>query len=118
MTKEEASRNYQIPIEILDKYESWGLCGSVRQVMGHWQYDDQDLERLSLIMALRDVGLSAPEVEAYMRLTLEESGTAQRRMNILNALRDRKLDEIHLKGRQVERLDYLRYRLRGQGARG
>ena len=118
VTKEEASRNYQIPIEILDEYESWGLCGSVKHVMGHWQYDDQDLERLSLIMALHDIGLSAPEVEAYMRLTLEESGTEQQRMNILNALRDRKLDEIHLKEKQVERLDYLRYRLRGQGAKG
>ena len=111
MTKEEASKNYRIPIEILDEYESWGLCGSVKQVMGHWQYDDQDLEQLSLIMALHDIGLSAPE-------TLEESGTEQRRMNILNALRDRKLDEIHLKEKQVERLDYLRYKLRGQGAKG
>ena len=71
-----------------------------------------------LIMALHDIGLSASEVEAYMRMTLEESGTEQRRMNILNALRDRKLDEIHLKEKQVERLDYLRYRLRNQGAKG
>ena len=118
MTREEASQNYQIPIETLNEYESWGLCGSVKQVMGHWQYDDQDLERLSLIMALHDIGLSAPEVEKYMRLTLEESGTEQRRMNILNALRGRKLDEIHLREKQVERLDYLRYKLRGQGAKG
>ena len=118
MTKEEASKNYQIPIEILDEYESWGLCGSVKRVMGHWQYDDQDLKHLSLIMALHDIGLSAPEVENYMRLMLEESGTEQRRMNILNALRDRKLDEIHLEEKQVERLDYLRYKLRGQGAKG
>ena len=118
MTKEEASKNYRIPIEILDYYESLGYCGSVKQVKGHWQYDDQDLEQLSLIMALHDIGLSAPEVEAYMRMTLEESGTEQRRMNILNALRERKLDEIHLKEKQVERLDYLRYKLRGQGAKG
>ena len=53
-----------------------------------------------------------------MRMTLEESGTEQRRMNILNALRERKLDEIHLKEKQVERLDYLRCKLRGQGAKG
>ena len=118
MTKEEASRNYQIPLEILDEYESWGLCGSVKQVMGHWQYDDQDLERLSLIMALHDIGLSASEVESYMRLTLEDHGTEQRRMNMLNDLRARKLDEIHLKEKQVERLDYLRYKLRGQSAKG
>ena len=118
MTKEEASRNYQIPTEILDEYESWGLCSSVKQVMGHWQYNDQDFARLSLIMALHDIGLSAPEVETYMRLTLAESGTEQQRMNILNALRDRKLDEIHLREKQLERLDYLRYKLRNQGAKG
>ena len=118
MTKEDASRNYQIPVEILDEYERWGLCGSVRQVMGRWQYDDQDLERLSLIMALHDVGLCASEIEEYMRLTLEQTGTEQRRMNMLNAWREQKLDEIHLKEKQVERLDYLRYRLRGQGAKG
>lgn len=117
MTKEEASQNYQIPREVLDEYESWGLCGSVKQAMVPWQYDTQDLERMSLMMALHDIGLSAPEVEAYMRLMLAESGTEQRRMNILNALRDRKLDEIHLKEKQVERLDYLRYKLRDQGTK-
>ena len=118
MTKEEASQNYQIPIEILDEYESWGLRGSVKPAMEHWQYDDPDLERLSLVMVLHGIGLSASEVEAYMRLTLEGHGTEQRRMRMLNELRARKLDEIHLKEKQVERLDYLRYKLRGQGAKG
>ena len=46
MTKEEASQHYLIPMDILDEYESWGLCSTVKQVMGQWQYDDQDLERL------------------------------------------------------------------------
>ena len=57
MTKEEASRNYRIPISVLDEYENWGLCGSVKQVMGHWQYDEQDLERLSLIYGAARHGL-------------------------------------------------------------
>ena len=56
MTKEEASQHYLIPMDILDEYESWGLCSTVKQVMGQWQYDDQDLERLSLIMTLHDIG--------------------------------------------------------------
>ena len=34
MTKEEASKRYQIPISILNEYESWGLCGAVKKVMG------------------------------------------------------------------------------------
>ena len=70
MTKEEASQHYLIPMDILDEYESWGLCSTVKQVMGQWQYDDQDLERLSTIMALHDMGFSAQEVEGYMRLLL------------------------------------------------
>ena len=45
MTKEEASQHYLIPMDILDEYESWGLCSTVKQVMCQWQYDDQDLER-------------------------------------------------------------------------
>ena len=30
----EASRNYNIPMEILRTYERWGLCSSVKKVMG------------------------------------------------------------------------------------
>ena len=71
MTILEASERYQIPLEILREYERWGLCGAVKQVMGEWQYDDQDLERLSLILTLHDIGFTSEEVETYMRLLLE-----------------------------------------------
>lgn len=50
MTKQEASERYNIPIWLLDEYESWGLCQEVKKVMGSWQqYDDSDLEHLSMI---------------------------------------------------------------------
>ena len=55
MTINEASERYRIPIEVLREYESWGLCGEVKRVMGAWQYDSRDLERLSMIMTLRCV---------------------------------------------------------------
>lgn len=38
MTIQEASERYMIPIKILKEYESWGLCGAVKKVMGAWQY--------------------------------------------------------------------------------
>lgn len=116
MTKEEASERYQIPISILDEYESWGLCATVKQVMGMWQYDDQDLERLSTIMALHDMGFDAEEVENYMRLLLSNADTTQERMRMLERRRSAALDEIHLKEKQLQRLDYLRYQMRGQKA--
>ena len=72
MTIQEASERYQIPLHILREYEKWGLCGSVKKVMGDWQYDDTDLERLSTIMTLHDIGFTTEEVEVYMRLLMEE----------------------------------------------
>lgn len=36
MTIQEASRRYKIPVKILREYESWGLCGAVKKVMGAW----------------------------------------------------------------------------------
>ncbi len=112
MTIDEASERYHIPIEILQEYESWGLCGSVKKVMGAWQYDDRDIERLSMIMTLHDIGFNRDEVETYMRLLLEEKNTEAQRLDMLNKKRATALDEIHFKERQLERMDYLRHKIR------
>ncbi len=112
MTIQEASKRYGIPIKILREYESWGGCGAVKKVMGDWQYDDTDLERLSLIMTLHDVGFTAQEVEAYMGLVMEGRDTETQRMQILSEKRKSTLDEIHFREKQLDRLDYLRYEIR------
>ena len=112
MTINEASERYSIPLDILKEYESWGLCGAVKKVMGAWQYDDGDIERLGTIMALHDSGLSSEEIEAYMRLTLEQGGSSEEVLRMLDSRRDKALDEIHFRERQLERLDYLRHELR------
>lgn len=114
MTREEASRRYQIPMEILEEYEGWGLCGAVRQALDAWQYGDQDLERLSTIMALHDMGFTAQETERYMRLALSPADTRAERLRMLERRRSAALDEIHLRERQLQRLDYLRHKMRGQ----
>ena len=112
VTKQEASERYQIPMHILSDYESWGLCGTVKEVMGAWQYDDTDLERLSFIMTLHDLGFTTPEIEIYMRLLLEQPNTERQRLKMLEEKRSAALDEIHFKERQLQRLDYLRYEIR------
>ena len=111
MTIYEASERYRSPIEILKEYESWGLCGEVKKVMGSWQYDERDLERLSMIMTLHDIGFTNQEVERYMRLLAEEGDTRKARMEMLNRKRGAALDEIHLRQKQLDRLDYLRYKI-------
>lgn len=112
MTMQEASERYHIPMHILREYESWGLCGAVKKVMGDWQYDDADLERLSTIMTLHDIGFTVEEVESYMRLLLEGEHTAVQRLSMLEKKRSAALEEIHFKERQLQRLDYLRHEIR------
>ena len=97
MTIHEASARYHIPLEILQEYESWGLCGAVKRVMGVWQYDDTDIERLSLIMTLHDVGFASAEIETYMKLLLEQKGTEAQRLRMLDQKRESTLDEIHFR---------------------
>lgn len=112
MTIYEASERYNIPIEILREYESWGLCTAVKKVMGSWQYDDSDLENLSLIMTLHDLGFDAAEIERFMSIKLKGAASEEMLSDMLNKKRSCVLDEIHFREKQLERLDYLRYNLK------
>ena len=77
MTAAEACERYNISVSVLKEYENWGLCSEVKKVMGDWQYDDRDLERLSMIMTLHDIGFSNEEVKTYMRLLLDGDAHAE-----------------------------------------
>lgn len=112
MTMEEVSRRYQIPIPLLRTYEEWGLCGPEGKVMGAWQYDDTDLERLSAVMTLLDIGFTMEEAESYMRLLLEAGHTERQRLTMLEAKRAAALEEIHDRERRLQRMDCLRHQLR------
>lgn len=112
MTINEASERYNIPIKVLEEYANWGLCGEVKKIMGSWQYDDSDIERLSTIMTLHDIGFTNAEVEKYMRLLVAGESTQAERMQMLDSKRTGTLDEIHFKERQLDRLDYLRFEMK------
>ena len=114
MTIDEASTRYNIPLDILHEYESWGLCGAVKKVMGAWQYDDQDIERLSMIMTLHDIGFLNDEVEGYMRLLLEGESTKAQRLGMLNKRQSATLNEIHFREMQLDLMDYLRHKIRAE----
>lgn len=112
MMVNEVSERYKIPVKILQEYESWGLCGEVKKIMGSWHYDESDIERLSTIMTLHDIGFTNDEVRRYMRLLLEGESTEKERMKMLTDKRSGTLDEIHFKQQQLDRLDYLRFEMK------
>ena len=106
MTRDEAGERYSIPHEILLEYESWGLGGGTDR----GQYDDADLERLSTIMTLYDLGFSSDEARAYMCLA-QRAGSVAERLRMLDRKRRLALDEIHSREKKLELLDYLRHEL-------
>lgn len=111
MTMDEVSRRYQIPRKVLKEYEQWGCCGAVKKALGAWQYDDHDLEYLSLIMTLHEIGFGRAEIEAYMTLVLQGDDTGDERLRILEQKREGLLDEIHVQETKLNHLDYLRYEI-------
>ena len=113
MTIEEASRRYCIPIKILKEYESMELCSTVKRVMGAWQYDDQDIERLSMIMTLHEIGFSRDDIDEYMRLLISGENSDEC-IIMLSRKRKRALDKIHLLEKQIDNIDYLRNEIKNQ----
>lgn len=77
--------------------------------MDSWHYDETDLEGLSTIMTLHDVGFTNDEVKKYMGLLLKGKSTEEEWLKMLSEKRNGTLDEIHFKEKQLDRLDYLRF---------
>ena len=117
MTANEMKNRYGIPDEILEEYHKWELCDAVRMVIGdvlendYHKYSDKDLERVGMIMALHDIGFEADEVRDYMKYELQKKDTTSTQVKMLQELRKRTLDDIHLKEKQLERIDYLKHKL-------
>ena len=81
----------------------------MKKVMGFWQDDEADVERLSLIMMLHDLDFTVEEINKYMKLSLEKN--ERECLKLLNKKRKGILDEVHLKEKQLSRIDYLRYEM-------
>ena len=115
ITGGEVCKQYGIPRKVLEEYRNRGLCGAVKLAMEDWRCDDRDLERLGTIMALHNMGFFTEEVETYMRLLLRGAVTEGERLAMLNKRWGQTLDEIHLKEKQLARMDYLPHELRING---
>ncbi|MGN0602680.1 MAG: MerR family transcriptional regulator [Oscillospiraceae bacterium] len=101
MTREEVLHRYKIPAKILDEYEPQGQ-----------EYDDSDIERISTIITLSDIGFKKEDIKVYLLLDQIGVSTLKERLEILEVKRSAILDEMHKNEKQLECLDYLRYKLK------
>ncbi len=102
MTKQEVLIKYSVPPDLLEKYGVIKKCTS---------YRDKDIENISMIMTLYDAGFDDAEVKKYIELCLSDEDTADKRAAMLTKKREHTLDEIHSKQKQLDGIDYLRYKV-------
>ena len=112
MTRSEVGTNYNIPADILAKYEEWNLRNIDNAGLNEWCYDDDDIEIISLIMTLYNIGFDDEEVRRYMMLYEKNDKSKSERLCMLNNKRQDLLDEIHDKENKLEDVDYLRFELK------
>ena len=68
MRIKEVSKRFNVSITALRYYEKVGLFEDVNRVNGIREYEDKDIERLSLILTLKNIGVSNETNFKYIKL--------------------------------------------------
>ena len=121
MTITEASKTYKIPLALLRWYaaEQTGAEDKNKKKIkkgnainaAAFHFTEEDIEKLSLIMTLQDIGFGKKEIETWLRLQQDDKNSCAACLKMLNKLRSETLDTIHGKEKALDRIDYLRYEL-------
>lgn len=109
----EVSQKYNVSETTLRYYEKVGLFDEVKRVNKVRDYDEKDIERLSLIMSLKKVGLHIEAILQYLYLTKDGEQTVNERLCILSKQRQELMDQIHKYQKSLDCLDFLIYELQG-----
>lgn len=113
MKIKEVSQKYNVTETTLRYYEKVGLFDEVKRINSVREYEEKDIERLSLIMSLKKVGLHIEAILQYLKLTKVGKETANERVCILDKQRQELMDQIHKYQKNLDCLDYLIYELKG-----
>ena len=111
MTIAEASRNYQIPAEILREYEEISHRWPRLALAEECECTEQDLKALDLLILLHTSGFNEQETRDYFASADDPGTQSHRQLGMLERKRTAVLKEIHQKEEQLNHLDYLRYEI-------
>ena len=119
MTITEASKTYKIPLALLRWYAAEHAVGKEKNEneKGNainataFHFSKEDIEKLSLIMTLQEIGFDKKEIKTWLCLQQNDKNSCAACLKMLNKLRSETLDAIHLKEKTLDRIDFLRYEL-------
>jgi DNA-binding transcriptional MerR regulator len=112
MKIKEVSDKFDISITTLRYYERIGLFDDVKRVNGMREYEDKDIRALSMIITLKNVGFSNDLILKYIELSKKGDISNREKIHILKQQRQKLLDEIHSKQKNLDCLDYLIYKIK------
>ena len=105
MTLREASKYYEIDFDRLALYEKYELIAGAKMSNGT-DYSDSELKKISLIDLLREANFSFEEIRFYLSDT-DNAADIIKKILLLKRQRSEVLDEIHVKQKILQNLDYL-----------
>ncbi|GFZ30162.1 MerR family transcriptional regulator [Clostridium zeae] len=112
MKIKDVSNNFNISVSALRYYEKIGLFDHVKRINGVREYEDKDIRHLSMIITLKNAGLSNESILKYMELSKQGENSNEEIIFILKQQRKKLLDEIHHKHKNLDSLDYLIYKIK------
>lgn len=112
MKIKEVSDKFDISMTTLRYYEKIGLFDEVKRVDGVREYEYKDIKCLSIIITLKNAGFSNDSILKYIELSKQGDVSNRERIYILKQQRQKLLDEIHHKQKNLDCLDYLIYELK------
>lgn len=104
MTKRDVLEQFQIPAGLLEAYE----CLPLQDFTADQGCNRRDMERISLMLTLHEIGFSREEARRYMCLFLSERNTDSQRLEMLDRRRADSLRELRCRETPLDQLDSLR----------
>jgi len=104
-TIRQVSEHTGLPVSTLRYYEAEQLLKPVQRNAAHRRaYDDQDLERLSLITCLKNTGMPIQEIRRFMALCSVGDATLTERCDMLEAHRETTVRRIEQLNRELNHI--------------
>jgi len=107
MSGEELCECFNISPAVLEELESSGLLETEETPGVRREFSREDILLLNRILTLKNAGVELSLIRQILRMEEQGESTINRRMEILAEQRRKQLNQLHLRQKMIDRLDFL-----------
>ena len=109
MNINEISLTYNVLVDCIQDFENQGFFDEVKHIDGEKIYEEKDIQKLSFLMTLKNVGMSIQDMKKYIQYISEGDSTLSQRIDMLTRYRQALLEKAHTCYKSIDILDYFIY---------